>query len=107
MDRAAHKLAKSLGGFVKSQAARIERIIAFGGGVAQEFFQTRPWFWIIETLFPSVILLAGQKEAREIRDLGQLFVGESAADIDDFLSDRSHMCFHSERERRIQVGERF
>jgi hypothetical protein len=73
--------------YVSSQAAWIQRLVPFGGRLTQEILQAGPPPRIIEQTVPCLVLLAGEKEAREVRDLRLFILRQNLADFDDFLGD--------------------
>lgn len=56
----------NLAGCVRSQAIRVERFIALGGGVAQESVRTRPCLWKSESAFPRLVIQLSQQKAGKV-----------------------------------------
>jgi hypothetical protein len=87
--------ARNLGGCVNSQAAWVEGIVFFFGGIGEECFQSWAGMGFIEEAFPGLVVLAGEEEAGEIDQFGLFVLRESLADFEDFFG-KAHGDFIAE-----------
>src|SRR5208283_1876389 len=86
----AHKPARNSAGCANSQAFWIERFVALSGGVTQESIEAGPDLRIGQPALPCFVILTGEEEAGEIRQLGLFVWRQSFANLDDFRSGIAH-----------------
>ena len=83
-ERGGRRRARRWDAFGRSQAVGIKRLIALGGGIAQELFEARTGPFVGQFAFPGFVVLSCQQKAGEISDFRAFFFGQRLASIENF-----------------------
>jgi hypothetical protein len=73
-----------------SKAGVIQGRLGFGGGFTEEGIKLGASLGRRNQLFPSLVILPGQEESREIGDLSAFALGQRFTDPDQFLGFSAH-----------------